>query len=79
MEVLGRLLGMFIVSAVVAAGGTVAEWILSKKVRCPKCHRVMQRRPAWYVCGHCDSYVIFDFVSFCKHWHLEGLRDECNT
>lgn len=77
-HVLGFLLAAAIISGVCTLAEILVLRLFSKKVRCPKCHRPMQRRPAWYVCGPCDCYVIFDFVAFSKHWTIKELRDESN-
>lgn len=79
MELFARLLALFIAGSIVAAGGTFAEWCILSKVRCPKCHRVMQRRHAWYYCGHCDCYVIFDFAAFWRHWNPEEINGKNNS
>lgn len=71
MELFTKLLALFIASGIFTAGSMFAEWCISRHVRCPKCHRVMHRRHAWYYCSHCDSYVIFDFAAFWRHWNPE--------
>ena len=78
-----RILAFLLVAFVVSGVGTIAEILIKKiyyrnRVVCPKCHRPMDRRPAWYHCAHCDCYVVFDFIAFSKHWTIKELRDDSN-
>ena len=80
---LKRFFAFLLVGAIVSGVFTFAEIfvlrLMGKKVRCPKCHSVMQRRPAWYHCFACDVYVITDLSAFLSHWFPEVFNAKTDS